>query len=539
MTKGIIVCSFLLFQLIAIAQDDAWVYLADKENVANAIANPTSILTQKAIDRKSRHGIAIDERDVPVNENYITQLKNATGITVLAKSKWMNAVHIRGNQADIENLLTNPSFSFIDSVHFADRNKNASKNNDIKQEEYSEIIFTEFNYGDAFNQIEMIRGNQLHLSNYTGSGITIAVLDGGFPNVNTMSAFQRLRDAGNLIGAHDFVNRDNDVYTNTVGNHGTLVLSTMAAYIEGEYVGTAPDASYYLFTTEDGTSENPVEESFWVEAAERADSLGVDVINSSLGYGKFYDNPNYAYAPSEFNGNTAFVSRGASIAFEKGLLVVTSAGNSGSEGVGAPADSPGVFSIGAVNANGNYASFSSVGNSFQPNIKPDVAAQGQASFVVLESDAIATANGTSFSSPIMAGALACLWQALPEKSNAELMQLVRESASQFDSPDNFLGYGIPDLEKALNNALTVNDVLNENELAVKMFPNPASNDLFFNFNKNSTFKINIFNVYGKRVLEFTSTQYNPKINISSLMRGVYFVNVQSSKASKTLKFIKK
>lgn len=537
MAKGTVFCVFLFFQLIALAQEDAWVYLVDKENVSNAIDNPIEILTQKAVDRKARHGITIDERDVPVNENYISQLKNTSGITVLAKSKWMNAVHVRGNQSDIENLLT--TFSFIESIDFADKSKNASKTEEEKERSKFETASTVFNYGEALNQIEMINGNQLHLLNYTGFGVTIAVLDGGFSNVNNMAAFQRIRNAENIVGSYDFVNRDDDVFTNAVGNHGTLVLSTMAAYIEGEYVGTAPDAAYYLFTTEDGTSENPVEESYWVEAAERADSLGVDIINSSLGYGKSYDNPNYAYNTSDFNGTTTFVSRGANIAFEKGLLVLNSAGNSGNGGIGAPADSPGVFSIGAVNADGNYASFSSVGSSFQPTQKPDVVAQGQGSFVVRDDDAIATANGTSFSSPIMAGAMACLWQALPEKNNAELMQMVRESASQFESPDNFLGYGTPNLELALSNALGVVHVTDENEMTVKMFPNPASNELFFSFNQHNFYRINIFDAYGKCILDLTSTQNHLQISISSLLAGVYFVNIQSSKASKTLKLIKR
>ncbi|NJX14266.1 S8 family serine peptidase [Tamlana crocina] len=535
MTKGLIVFSLLLFQLVAMAQEDAWVYLIDKENIAQALANPASILSEKAIDRKNRHGIAIDERDVPVNENYISQIKAAPGIAVLAKSKWMNALHVRGSQSDIENLQDN--FSFVESIEFADRNKNASKGEEVKQKRKTETVLTAFNYGKALNQIEMINGDQLHLSDYTGTGVTIAVLDGGFPNVNTMAALQRLRDAGNLKGAYDFVNRDDDVYTNTAGNHGTLVLSTMAAYLEGQYVGTAPDASYYLFTTEDGTSENTVEESYWVEAAERADSLGVDVINSSLGYGKTYDNPNYAYSPSDFNGNTTFVSRGANIAFEKGLLIVNSAGNSGNNGVGAPADSPGVLSIGAVDANGNYASFSSVGNSFQPSQKPDVVAQGQNSVVINENDAIGPANGTSFSSPILAGGIACLWQALPNKTNVELMQLIRESASQFENPDNFLGYGIPNLEVALSSALEITGL--SNETPIKMFPNPATNELFFSFNKNATFYVDVFDVYGKHVLAFILTDSKFKVNIASLTNGVYFVNLQSSNESRTFKLIKR
>lgn len=538
MAKKVFFCSVFLFQFLLYAQEDAWVYLTDKENVSSSIANPITILTQKAIDRKSRHGVSIDERDVPVNPNYINQLKNATGITVLAKSKWLNAVHVRGELADIENLLTNPSLTFIDSIEFANKNLTSSKGSLEKKILKTELtVVADYNYGNALNQTEMIKVDQLHLNSFTGSGITVAVLDSGFPNVDTMEAFKRLRDAGGIIGVYDFVDRDTDVYTNTTSNHGTLVLSTMAGYIEDEYVGTAPDADYYLFTTEDGGNENPVEESYWVEAAERADSLGVDIINTSLGYGSFYDKANYNYDASDFNGYTTFITRGANIASEKGLLIVCAAGNEGSAGVNAPADSPVVFSVGAVDATGNYASFSSMGNAFQPTQKPDVVAQGQASYVIREDDAIVASSGTSFSSPILAGGMACLWQALPEKTPLELMQLVRESASQYTNPDNFLGYGIPNLEQALANVLNSSSVADK-LAGVKMYPNPASHTLFFSLEENKDYTIGIFDVSGKRVIEWVPSSSNPQISIVSLLAGMYFVKVYCSDSTQTFKLIK-
>ena len=424
---------------ILLAQQDAWVYLKDKQNVEASIENPSTVLSQKAIDRKNAHGVVIDARDVPVNETYISELKSVIGITIMAKSKWFNAVHVRGSETDINNLVG--SFSFVDYIQFADKSLNVTNKSHSKQQSKFTESLTNFNYGSAENQIQMLKGDQLHLSNYTGTGIVVAVVDAGFPNVNTMASFQRLRNANNILGTYDFVSRDSDVYTNTTSNHGTLVLSTMAGYVENKYVGTAPDASYYLFITEDGSSENPVEESYWVEAVERADSLGVDVINTSLGY-TTYDNPNYSYTNADMNGNTTFITKGANIAFEKGMLLINSAGNSGNDSwniVGAPADAAGVFSIGAVDALGNYAYFSSSGSSIQPSHKPDVTAQGLASAVITENDIIATANGTSFSSPILAGAMVCLRQALPSLTNEQLMQLVRESSSLYNTPNYFLG----------------------------------------------------------------------------------------------------
>ncbi len=231
------------------SQQDAWVYLMDKQNVSSSVSNPISILSQKAIDRKNAHGVVIDARDVPVNESYISQLKNASGITVMAKSKWLNAIHVRGSEIAIKNLTS--SFSFIDFIDFADKSLNDFKIVKSKKQSKLENSLTSFNYGSAANQIQMFKGEQLHLANYTGTGMTVAVLDAGFPNVNAMAGFQRLRNASNILGTYDFVNRDSDVYTNTTSNHGTLVLSTMAGYVENQYVGTAPDASYYLFITED------------------------------------------------------------------------------------------------------------------------------------------------------------------------------------------------------------------------------------------------------------------------------------------------
>ena len=385
----------------------------------------------------------------------------------------------------------------------------------------------------------MFNGDKLHVAGFTGTGITIAVLDAGFPNVNIMSSFERLRNAGNLLDDYDFVNRDDDVYTNTVSNHGTLVLSDMAAYVENQFVGAAPDASYYLFITEDGDSEDPVEESYWVEAAERADSLGVDIINTSLGYKDYSPTySSYSYSDSDLDGHTAYITKGANIAFEKGMLLVTSAGNSGTGGVGAPADSQYVLSVGAVDALGDYADFSSIGNAFQPTQKPDVVAQGEASYVITENDVITTANGTSFSSPILAGGVACLWQALPNKTNAEITQLIRESGSLYTTPNYQLGYGIPNLNNALLTALPSFE--NEDEMSdIKLYPNPSNESIFINLpSLTNEISIAFYDVLGKQVLAFKTNQKENQIDVLSLSAGLYVVKIESNTNSKTLKFIK-
>jgi hypothetical protein len=519
----------MVCQYLSYAQQDAWVYFTDKENVANALANPLTILTQKAIDRKANHNVAIDERDVPVNENYITQVKNASGIVVMAKSKWFNAIHVRGSETDINDLL---NLGFVASIEFADDNLNLApiQGNQSNNKFSIEDAQVDFDYGNAQNQVEMISADVLHQMDYTGNGVTVAVLDAGFPNVNTMGAFQRLRDAGKLLNGYDFVNRTADIYAYAGSTHGTKVLSTMAGFIQDEYVGTAPDASYYLFRTEEAEHENPVEESYWVEAAERADSLGVDIINTSLGY-KNYDNPNYSYTANDLDGNTAFITKGANIAFEKGLLLVNSAGNAGASGLNAPADAIGVFTIGAVDENGVYAPFSSQGSANQPTLKPDVVARGKTAYVIGPDNVIVQNNGTSFSSPIMAGGLACLRQALPDLSNAKIMQYVRESASQYTTPDYFLGYGIPDLASALTTALSN---LNSGQTNFKLFPNPVKSKLQIRFpNEVETAHLYIHDILGKLILTLDIQPFNP-INLQALSSGLYLVNIEVENRSSTI-----
>ena len=535
--KKLLLIGIMLFQCMSFAQEHAWVCLTDKENVEVSIANPISILTQNAIDRKAAHNIPIDERDVPVNESYISQLKAQTGITVMAKSKWFNAVYVIGSS--IDNILALENLGFVASLDFADKSLNAesrvgSANNKFEVEEN----LVDFTYGSAQNQIEMIGVDHLHFLDYTGEGIIIAVLDSGFTNVDTMEAFQRLRQNGDLLGGYDFVGRNDNVFEFTGNEHGTRVLSNMAGFIEDEFVGTAPDASYYLFRTEDVSSEMPVEESYWVEAAERADSLGVHIINSSLGY-RVYNNDNYSYTPNDMDGNTAFISRGANIANEKGILVVNSAGNSGSSSwqiVGAPADASGVFSVGAVDFEGNYAPFSSQGSSIQPNQKPDVVARGASAAVVNSNNVIINNNGTSFSSPIMAGGIASLWQALPDASHEEIKQYVRMSASQFNTPDFFLGYGIPNLELALDIGLSVPE---EEFTRFKVFPNPVSDVLNIQIPiSTEPTNLKIYNVLGRLILEKEMTQAQSQLDMSEMASGIYIMSFKSDKGTTTFKLIK-
>ncbi|WP_411895376.1 S8 family serine peptidase [Winogradskyella sp. A2] len=534
------ICMLLLLQIsiTATAQQDAWVYLTDKADVATSLANPITILTQKAIDRKQQHSIVIDERDVPVNEAYISDLKSQIGITVMAKSKWFNAVHVRGTEAAINALDV---LTYVDVIDFADKSLNAGSREFYAQDKYDNFEQqTVFNYGNTQNQVEMINADNLHVDDFTGEGITIAVMDSGFPNVNTMGAFQRLRDNGDLLDGYDFVTRNADVYANTASSHGTRVLSDMAGFVQDQFVGTAPDASYYLFLTEDVSSENPVEESFWVEAAERADSLGVDMINTSLGY-RVFDNSNYDYTPADMNGQVAFISKGASIAVEKGILVVVSAGNAGAttwQTVGAPGDSSDVLSVGAVDANGNYVAFSSQGGAAQVGYqKPDVVARGGTSYVIDQNNNIIQNNGTSFSSPILCGGIASLWQAIPDASPTEVMDYVRQSASQYSTPDDLLGHGIPDLDLAKTIALSIDEDL---RTEFSFYPNPVGNELNIQFpEENVNAQLVIYNQLGQRILNTIVTNAINTVDVSFMSPGIFILELNSEGNIKTYKFIKK
>ncbi|MBF6608118.1 MAG: peptidase S8, partial [Flavobacterium sp.] len=278
----------LFFLASAGAQEDAWIYFNDKPQAAFYLDNPLEMLSQRSLDRRTTQNIPLDFFDVPIEQSYIDQVA-ATAVTVMAKSKWLNAVHVRGVAADIYPLA---NLSFVASIDFAD---NALDSSDLSAISTSmaarpAAVQADFQYGNSANQIEMLNGHLLHQQDFTGDGKIIAIMDAGFPQVDAAQPFQRLWDNGLILGGYNFVDGNNNIYSGN--NHGTLVLSTMGGYAPNQLVGTAPDASYYLFITEDINSETPVEESYWVEAAEMADSLGVDVINTSLGY-MYFDNPAY------------------------------------------------------------------------------------------------------------------------------------------------------------------------------------------------------------------------------------------------------
>ena len=533
---------FLLILIVAnfgYAQiEDAWVYFNDKPSSATFLANPLTMLTQRSLDRRTAQNIPLDITDVPVEQTYITQISAATGITVMAKSKWLNALHIRGSQTDIQALS---GLSFVNNVKFANHSLNpsgriAQYSNKIQAVNKQYDVEVTYNYGGSQNQVEMLNGHLLHQQNFTGQGKIIAVLDSGFTGVDTAAPFQNLITNNQILGGYNFPDQNSNYFFRH--NHGTNVLSTMGAYTDGQLVGTAPSAQYYLFITEDVNSENPVEESYWVEGAELADYYGVDVINSSLGYFD-YDVAAYSHQYDDMIGNKTFASRGANMAFNKGIVVVISAGNSGATAephIATPADAFGALTIGAVNSSEVYASFSSIGPSFDGRIKPDVCAKGAGTTVASPTGTIYTSSGTSFSSPVMAGMVASFWSAVPNLTAQQVVNFVKQSADNYNVPTNQKGYGIPDFQLALANALNL-EVIETNQ-SFLVYPNPAENQITFQLENNQKGIVYMYDVLGQKIVEKEISENNNTIDIQNLSNGVYYYNFESDKVFKG-KIIKK
>jgi serine protease AprX len=384
----------------------------------------------------------------------------------------------------------------------------------------------------------MIGAAQMHDNGFRGEGMTIAVFDAGFPGVNSASPFSHLFTNNQIKGVYDFVDHDNTVYEKS--SHGTMTLSCIGAMLLGSYIGTAPKANFYLFITEDDLSEHPVEEFNWLFAAEYADSAGVDIISSSLGYTEFdYPTPSYTYA--SMNGNTAVSTRAGDFAAATGILVINSAGNEGNTSwhyISAPADGDSVLAVGAVDSLGVKVSFSSYGPNSAGKIKPNLSAQGALSAVVLPNGAIGRNNGTSFSCPILAGMAAGFWQANPNLTNMQVLSLLQRSATQANNPDNNLGYGIPNFTVAQQLV---------GPAGIVAFPNPSANNhitlAFPNDFSRDPFQIKVYDRTGRMVQDYSIDKLNSERVVKlplnpRLPAGMYIMHIMQGNQMKYLRFLK-
>lgn len=459
--KKIILFSFILaFTLTLSAQKPAkyWVEFTDKKDSPYSINRPEEFLSARAIEKRQRFNIPVTKEDLPVNENYIRQLLAIDKTMVLlTKSKWLNGVTVYSETEDImEKILALPFVSGAECTSPMDSEEDfdyphttyapPSKTTEVLKIEKGH----ELDYGYSYSQTSINSAQWLHRMGAHGEGMFIMVLDGGFKNANTIPHFKALRSEGRLIGTRNFVQPGRSVFIE--GTHGTMTLSCMAGYMEQEMLGSAPKAMYFLAQTEDGRSENKVEEDNWVAGAELADSLGCDLINSSLGYYKF-DDKSKSYKYKDLDGETSRATRAADIAVNKGIIVCISAGNEGNDSwhyITCPADAKDALTVGGVDHQGVAAPFSSYGPTSDNRVKPDAAAVGFNAVIANEKGETELASGTSFSSPILCGMTACLWQLFPKRSSHQVIQAVRLAGLRFSAPDNQLGYGITNFIYAYN-----------------------------------------------------------------------------------------
>ncbi len=429
-----------------------WVAFKDKDHSPYCTCRPAEFLSARALERRARAGIAVVENDLPVNPDYLKQLKSI-GAQIHNTSRWLNAAAVQVDSATATHLN---SLSCVKTVsylgpHLKYRNPpNRPVKTRVPLTSDPAILGNDIpTWGYASQQNELLGIPVLQMAGNRGAGIWIAVLDGGFTNADTIPMFDSVALQGRLIPGWDFVERDAGVFESA--NHGTSVLSVMASNLPHYFVGTAPDATYFLIKTEDTGGEFPIEEANWVAGAEWADSIGADIINASLGYTSFNDN-SLSHVYADLDGRTSISSRGASIAATKGMIICNAAGNEGDgpwHSIGVPADAPGLIAVGAVTEKRTRASFSSFGPTADGRIKPDLMAPGD-EIVVAGNVGISLglSSGTSLASPMLAGALASLWSAFPTKTAAEILKAVFSASDQDKAPDNERGYGLPDMTDA-------------------------------------------------------------------------------------------
>ena len=457
----IFVLTLLAFSLQAARQEDgtkrmrymdgpAYIYrisLTDKVGTPYSLNHPTRFLSRRAVERRKRQGLAIDSTDLPVSSHYISTIQR-DGVAVVGKSRWQNTVLIRLKDSTLVNDIR--QLSCVKACKLVwlspDSITPDTRGNIHKDFETHDSIANEI-YGTAAEQIYNLKGDQLHKAGFLGKGMMIAIIDGGFKNADCIPELQKI----DIRGYHDFVSpNDPQLFSET--DHGTKVLSIMGTYHPHVFIGTAPKAGYWLLRSEDQQTEQEVEEDYWTMAAEFADSVGCDVINSSLGYTE-YDHKWMSYQQWQLDGKTAFISRSAALLAQKGIVLCNSAGNSGMgpwKKIGVPADADHILTIGAISDDETQriAAFSSVGPTQDGRVKPDLVAIGAPTRVISGRGTITSSMGTSFSSPVVCGLVACLWQAMRDKTALDMIELIRRTGNNYQHPDNIYGYGVPDFWQA-------------------------------------------------------------------------------------------
>ncbi|MFO7370031.1 MAG: S8 family serine peptidase [Bacteroidales bacterium] len=518
------------------------VSFTDKQYSPFSADNPAEFLSQKALERRKNQGIPITHNDLPVSQVYIDSLKWA-GAKVLHTSKWLNTATIQVSDSLILDRISGFGFvrkttTALNKQSYHSRKKAASGTKEADTPASLE-------YGASWLQTAIHHGQHMHAHGYTGKGITIAVLDAGFSEVDRLPVFSNIREDGRILGTRSYVLPGESVFGHST--HGMSVLSVIGGWQPGELVGAAPDAYFYLLRTEDASSEFIIEEDNWIAAAEFADSAGADIINTSLGYSLF-DNQDQNHLYSDMDGNTTRISRAADIAASKGMLVVVSAGNEGNSAwkyITAPGDADSVLTVGAVDPYLDVAEFSSRGPSSDNQVKPEVMAIGKGIYVARPDETIRPGNGTSYSAPLITGLAACLWQANREASAMEIRQAICESADRYNQPDDEFGFGIPDFNLA-NILLQMGQENSTVDQVVTLFPNPFNRLLYVVFRNTTSAPVDIslYDISGKEMLHAIYPQVEGRNyvklegELAGLPRGAYIIRIRSGELSENCKLFK-
>jgi len=518
-----------------------WVRFTDKNNSPYSVSTPTAYLSAKAIQRRTNQGIQIDMTDIPVNQTYISQV-TATGATILGRSKWMNAaiVYIANNtQLNAINSLS----CVIGSAPVGRVQRGSSDAVTPVTQQQTQAMktsgTTSTNYGPSVTQASQIGADCLHNQGFRGQNMVIAVLDAGFQQADVNPVFDSLRNENRILGTYDFVMGNTMVYEDDA--HGAMVLSCISGNSPGQLVGTGPKAKVWLLRSEDNTSEKIIEEYNFIVAAEFADSVGADICTTSLGYSTF-DNASQNHVYADLNGRSPS-SLASTMGVRKGMFMLNAAGNEGASPwhyINIPADADSICTVGAVNSSGVHAGFSSVGPTADGRIKPEISTMGEGAYVCGPGYNFFAGNGTSFATPIAAGAVACLWQAHPTKTPMQLLNALKATASRASTPDNNYGWGIPNFCSA-HSYLALNTGINEaaQSTSIEVYPNPASNLVRFQLGE-AIQQLEIRDVLGHEIAY--TIQSNGDTHTVSFdtgpASGIYFISIRSGAAYHKAKFIK-
>jgi len=475
-------------------------------------ADSLQFLTQKSLDRRSKQGISLDSSDLPVMPAYISQVMTTSSAVKLHNvSKWFNQVVVI--TLDSTTVTSIAALPMVQSVICVARYPNGVfKTQEISENDKFPVVTPDLNkktrpgssyYGVAYQQINIMNGDYLHDQGYKGEGMDIAVFDVNFRYTNTCAAYDTLNADNRVKDVYNFARDTAYVYSTAIPNdHGMNVLGCMAANIPGTYVGTAPKANFHLYITEDWLSEQPIEEDNWLSAAERADSIGVYIVNSSLGYNTYPDFPLLSYTYNDMNGINSLIAQAANKAVTKGIFMVNAQGNEGAAAwhyMLTPADADSVYSVGTVDGSGNWGS-SGYGPTFDGRIKPDGMGMGKSALLIGGSCAPGSSNGSSFASPMVCGSIACLWQSAPSLTAFQLRRLVRMCSDRYNAPNNTHGYGIPNFKLATSIVSGTSDVTNV-DYTFTLYPNPCDGQFTVRSYDPSIQNVSysIFDINGKQV----------------------------------------